>query len=192
MGASAEAPAERVRRPVSRRPEQGRSVDLDNLVRPVLAGLRDAGVFARGFPGLVALGASKVSSADTGVTIHLDAPVGWLPEAHRASGLLDVVSSVVPTDGDVDSKRAWREAVATAWTVEPVAHEVWVSAVLRTTRSLEGLMKPIIDGLEPILGRDPRGRLEFVPNDHLVTWLTFRKDVNSESALRVRVGRASG
>lgn len=43
-----------------------RRVDLDNLIRPALAGLRDAGVFTRGFPGLHGLLATKVASSQPG------------------------------------------------------------------------------------------------------------------------------
>lgn len=168
--------------------EPRRTVDLDNLVRPVLAGLRDAGVFVRGFAGLDTLVASKAFSENAGVTIWLDTPVDRPPTEQPALALTEVESDVLPTEGNLESKHAWRDAVASMWTVEPVTNDVWIDAVVRSGRSLEGLMKPIIDGLDPILGRDPRGRLEFVPNDHLVTWLRFRRDADSEAVLRVCVG----
>jgi hypothetical protein len=50
-----------------------------------------------------------------------------------------------------------------------------VEIVTNARQSLEGLLKSVIDGLEPFLGRDSRGRLEFVPNDDLIVDLTIRR-----------------
>lgn len=54
---------------LSFRLEPNRRVDLDNLVRPVLAGLRDAGVFTRGFTNLDLLVATKVAALPAGLDI---------------------------------------------------------------------------------------------------------------------------
>ena len=51
--------------------EPHRTVDLDNLIRPALAGLRDAGVFARGYRRLDAILATKTPArANHGVDIR--------------------------------------------------------------------------------------------------------------------------
>lgn len=52
--------------------ERHRTVDLDNLVRPALAGLRDPGVFTRGYRRLDALLATKTPArAKVGVDVSL-------------------------------------------------------------------------------------------------------------------------
>ena len=52
-------------------------------------------------------------------------------------------------------------------------------------------MKPVIDGLEPLLGRDPRGRLEFVPNDDKIVHLVVRRRKDAEQVLDVTAGAIS-
>lgn len=64
----------------------------------------------------------------------------------------------------------------------------WVWIQTRDRRSLEALMKPVIDGLEPLLGRDPRGRLRFVPNDHLIVWLRVTRDSHLNEELVTTAG----
>lgn len=58
----------------------------------------------------------------------------------------------------------------------------------RTTASLEAVLKPIIDGLEPFLGRDPSGRLEFVPQDDLVVWLRVTRQADLPSPIALAAG----
>jgi hypothetical protein len=57
---------------LSFRLEPHRRVDLDNLVRPALAGLRDAGVFARGFTNLDLIVATKVVALPPGLLVETD------------------------------------------------------------------------------------------------------------------------
>jgi hypothetical protein len=65
----------------------------------------------------------------------------------------------------VHDQRLWQSAVSESWGDQPaVSGAAFVDAELSTTRSLEGLLKPIIDGLTPCVGRDPRAPLEFAPN----------------------------
>lgn len=66
--------------------------------------------------------------------------------------------------------------------------DCWVEIVTNTPRSLEGLMKPVIDGLEPFLGRDPRGYLEFVPNDDKIAHLIVRRQRDLPRALELTAG----
>jgi hypothetical protein len=54
--------------------EPHRRVDLDNLVRPALAGLRDASVLARSFKGLDAIWTTKAVTDAPGVVIELRDP----------------------------------------------------------------------------------------------------------------------
>lgn len=153
--------------------EVGRArIDLDNLIRPALDALRDAGVFGRGFRDLDALVAAKAAASPVGleVTLMTAKDVGALPPPGEL--LLTVEDWGLPRDGDRVAKLRWREAIAQAWPYEPLqglpaALDIAVDTVL----SFKDLLKPIIDGLEPVLGRDPRGHLEFSPNDHLITWL---------------------
>ncbi|MDP9405978.1 MAG: hypothetical protein M3O86_05160, partial [Actinomycetota bacterium] len=50
-------------------------------------------------------------------------------------------------------------------------------------------LEVVLDALEPVLGRDQRGRdwQEFFPNDHVVTWLRVRR-VARGPALTLRLG----
>lgn len=49
----------------------------------------------------------------------------------------------------------WRGAIAQAWPHEPLkALPVGLDIAVNTTLSSKDLLKPIIDGLEPVLGRD--------------------------------------
>lgn len=169
------------------RVEPHRRVDLDNLVRPALAGLRDAGTFARGYVGLETIVATKSPNDESGLTITLAGSLE-LDAIHRPGPpLLDVDFSALPLH--VESRRLWQSAVAGAWRHRPaISAGVFVDVDLSTSRSLEGLLKPIIDGLTPCVGRDPRARLEFTPNDHLIQWLRFRR-TSGPTPLRLRLGR---
>lgn len=67
--------------------------------------------------------------------------------------------------------------------------DVWLDVAVRTQYSLEGLLKPIIDGLEPFLGRDPGASLEFTPNDDRVVWLRITRQLDLPCALVLAAGR---
>lgn len=100
--------------------------------------------------------------------------------------LLDVEFFTLPRH--VESRPLWQSTVAEAWQHRPaLSAGVFVDVNLSTSRSLEGLLKPIIDGLTPCLGRDPRAWLEFTRNDHLIQWLRFHR--TSGPTLRLRLGR---
>ena len=174
------------------RSEAGRKVDLDNLVRPALAGLRDAGVFTYGFRNLEALWATKAVSERPGLTIELDRAVarGHVPQP--GPRVLVVAHGQIPRDGDRQSKLAWRDTVDRSHTGDVMDADVWLDVAVRTHYSLEGLLKPIIDGLEPLLGRDPGASREFTPNDDRVVWLRISRQLNLASALVLAAGPLEG
>lgn len=164
---------------------RGRRVDLDNLVRPALEGLQDAGVYARGFIGLDALVATRRSGEDPHLRIELSGNAAdAVPPSPSA---LQVATTSVPSDDDAESKRRWRDAVAASRVSLLGEGEVWVDIEVATPRSLKDVLKPVLDGLEPWLGRDPRGRLEFCPRDDRVARLRVRRR-RSGDALEVRAG----
>lgn len=87
-------------------------------------------------------------------------------------------------------KFSWRLEISEQWDGSEVIQPVWVQIDVQSDRSLVDLMKPVIDGLEPILGRDPKGRLQFCPNDHLIEWLQIRR-VQAGPALTLSLGLLS-
>jgi hypothetical protein len=175
---------------LSFRLEPHRRVDLDNLVRPALAGLRDAGVFARGFTTLDLIVATKVIALPPGLLVETDEKAVLRSARSRpGTAVLCATSERMPRDEDRRSKAAWRRCVSDAFDGEPLERPCWIEIATNATRSLEALMKPVIDGLEPLLGRDPRGRLEFVPNDDKVAHLTVRRQDDLPVALAMTAGR---
>lgn len=147
-------------------------IDLDNLVRPALDALRDAGVFGRGFRDLDALVAAKTAASPVGLGVTLMPAEDVRALQPPGELLLTMEHRGLPRDGNRVSKVRWLEAIAQAWPHEPLEGlPVGLDIRVDTALSFKDLLKPIIDGLEPVLGRDPRGHLEFSPNDHLVTWL---------------------
>ena len=91
--------------------------------------------------------------------------------------LLAASSHHVPRPGDRQAKRAWRDVLAATWRGAPVDGEVWIDVALQGPRSVLGPLEVVLDALEPVLGRDARGRdwQEFFPNDDRVTWLRVRR-----------------
>lgn len=168
--------------------EPHRKVDLDNLVRPALAGLRDAGVCTRGFRDLQTLIATKRATGATGLTVALEPRENLDAIAAPGQPLVDLECSRLPIK--IDERRLWQRAAAESWGAQPpIVRAAFVDIEVASTRSLEGLLKPVIDGLTPCLGRDPRAHLEFVPNDHLITWLRIRRSTGPP--LRVRFGEVT-
>jgi hypothetical protein len=170
------------------RVEPHRRVDLDNLVRPALAGLRDAGVFTRGFANLDLLVATKTALRPPGLVVVTDEESVRNASARPGPSLLHVTSMSLPRDGDRGSKLMWRECVERRVLSPLVGNACWVEIATTSLRSLEALMKPVIDGLEPFLGRDPRGRLEFVPNDDRVVHLLLRRQPDLPAPLVLTAG----
>jgi hypothetical protein len=168
--------------------EPRRWIDLDTLVEESLAGLRDAGGWGRGFSGLDAVVATKRWGEPPGL---LAAPVASqrlaaLPPPDAAA--LDLSHDEVPRRRE--QKRALRAALAAAWGDRPpIEQSVWADVAFGATGSLLGALEPTLDCLEPVLGRDPRGRAwqEFFPNDDRIVWLRVRRDLG-EAPVRLRVG----
>lgn len=175
--------------------EPGRWIDLDTIVEETLAGLRDAGVCRRGFAGLDAMLATRRDGDRPGVAVTRVAP-GVLAN-RRAPGpvMLDATGDVLPRPGRTAAKRAWRDRLAVAWGDRPPrGAPVWVDLQLRVGGSLLGPLEPALDALEPVLGRDPRGRdwQEFFPNDHHIRWLRLRRSPTLSGQLRLRLGPLPG
>jgi hypothetical protein len=86
------------------RVEPHRRVDLDNLVRPALAGLRDAGVFTRGFANLDLLVATKTALRPPGLVVVTDEESVRNASARPGPSLLHVTSMSLPRDGNRGSR----------------------------------------------------------------------------------------
>jgi hypothetical protein len=164
-------------------------IDLDNMTRLAIDGLRDAGVVLRGGANVRTIVATKRAGTNPGLGVALV----WRPDPDIANpfggGLdLDLVADVVPGETWVDKER-WRDVVAAAWTRPPVVGPVGVEITTTRTLSLAGILKPVIDGLEPYLGQEPKGAGRLRPRDELVTWLKVMR-IDEGPVLRVRVGSA--
>jgi hypothetical protein len=169
-------------------------VDLDTLAENALAGLRDAAVLQRGLPGLDAVLATKAEGSATGLHLRA-APAGELAaSAPPGPAALDAVGVRLPGTGR-EGKRAWREALAAAWAGAPTLDgPVWAEVVLGVRGSLLTPLEPVLDALEPVLGRDPRGRdwQEFFPADDRITWLRVRRGAEGDPPVRLRLGPRAG
>lgn len=147
--------------------EPGRArIDLDNMVRLALDGLRDAGVVARGLVGVERIVATKRARTVPGLGISL----AWnaLPDDDDPlGGGADLVaaSATVPRDESPSEKLAWRDAVADAWGRPPATKAVGVDITVTKATSLAAMLKPVIDGLESYLGQEPLGRGTLRPRD---------------------------
>ncbi|UUO07876.1 hypothetical protein M4951_06065 [Blastopirellula sp. J2-11] len=165
--------------------EPYRNVDLDNLVRPAMRALKKSGFYQSGFPELNSITASKLVGQPIGVTI--ESGIQLIPEGK----LLSVESDhIPPSDPTFAWKSEWTAAIQKEWDVPVISKPIWLAISTTSVRSLVDLMKPIIDGLEPVLGRDPDGRNRFCPNDHLVNWLQIRR-VSSGAAVKLVAGMLS-
>jgi hypothetical protein len=153
----------------------GAWVDLDTLVETTAHGLRDAGALAARYAGLDLVMATKGYGPAPQATI---APVDPGPADLPGPVALAVSDRDLPRAGNRPSKRAWRERLAHAWAGQPpLEGPVWADVALGVPGSLLGPVEVILDALEPVLGRDPRGRdwQEFFPNDDRVEWLRVRR-----------------
>lgn len=170
--------------------EPGRvRIDLDNLVRLALDGLRDAGVVARVGDGVERIVATKRPRSVPGLGISLAwnaQPVDDDP--FRGSADLAATSDTVPREESPDEKLAWRDTVAAAWGRPAVTKAVGVDIGVTKTTSLAAMLRPVIDGLEPYLGREPLGRGTLRPRDEQVTWLRISRVPGLSVGLRVRAG----
>lgn len=133
-----------------------------------------------------AIWATKTVTADVGLAIALD-PAAVAAASPPGAPAAVVAHTDLPREGDRESKVAWRDAVGRQ-AVGEIAGPVWLDVAVCTGLSLAGLLSPIIDGLQALLGVDPRGRLEFVPNDDRVEWLRVSRDSRLPCALVLAAG----
>ena len=169
----------------------GTWVDLDTLVETTAQGLRDAGALEPRYRGLDGLVATKSFGSPAQARVS-PLPASLLQSPPPGPVLLDVADDVVPRPGNRDAKRAWRHQLARGWRDgPPLTGSVWAEVTLDIPGSLFGPLEVILDALEPVLGRDPRGRdwQEFFPNDDRVTWLRVRRAAGR--AVRLRMGTLS-
>lgn len=168
----------------------GHWVDLDTLTETALDGLRDAGVLPRGRRGLDALIATKAFGTPSGLRAWGRA--AGLLSARPAPGecLLDVSGPGLASSPDRAAKRSWRARVEGGWDGRPVVvGDVWVEVVHAEEGSVTRGLEALLDVLEPVLGRDPRGRpwQEFFPNDDRIVWLRVRRAASGPGR-RLRLG----
>ena len=161
---------------------------MDTLVESTIAGLRDAGVVAPRLTGLDGIVATKQFGSSPGVAIRrLQAEA--IAEPPPGSAALDVATDAVPA-ARRDAKRMWRDSLERKWGGRDVlAGAVWADVALAGSGSLLGRLEVVLDALEPVLGRDSRGRpwQEFFPNDDRIEWLRVRRDPGGP-ALRLQIG----
>lgn len=168
----------------------GKWVDLDTLLESTARGLRDAGAVGRAYRGVDAIVATKRFGAPTGVTVRgvAAAALAGPPPGDPAVTAYD---SVVPRPGNPGAKSAWRAVLAAEWDGRSVLQsEVWADVGFAVAGSLLGPLEVVLDALEPVLGRDPRGRpwQQFFPNDHRITWLRVRR-VAQGPAVSLQLGK---
>jgi hypothetical protein len=163
----------------------GRRLDVDNLARPALAALQDAGWFKRGFVGFDRIVVTK-TFGDEGLLVAVSP--GFEVSPPPSSSTVTVRHDAIPASDRREALRVWFDAVASHChraVVGPVAVEVEAG----TTLSLVGIMKPIIDGLEPVLGRDPASTSEFAPLDDRAMRLVMQRTTNGSGLVaRIRPG----
>ncbi len=150
--------------------EPKRNIDIDNLVRPAMRGLKKSGYYRNGFPNLQSISAVKQSGSPFGLVVEK----GILHVPGKCLLRLEW-GSVPPSDATTVWKTNWTSAIQKNWHEPVICEPVWLSILTTSSRSLVDLLKPVIDGLEPFLGRDPNGRNTFCPNDHLIEWLQIRR-----------------
>lgn len=167
-----------------------RWVDVDTLAEATLHGLRDAGCVPPRFAGLDAVLATKRWGDQPGAQVRAVAAPRLLRLTPPGPQILEATAADVPRPGNRDAKRAWRDVLAAAWPGSAVEGDVWIDVALQGPRSLLGPLEVVLDALEPVLGRDPRGRdwQEFFPNDDRVTWLRCRR-VAAGPALALHLGQ---
>lgn len=165
------------------------SKDIDNLITPVLESARDAGWIERGFANL-----GSVTATKSGVE---DAAVGAIVTPHQmppslVTNRMGILIEVPLTSLDADTVK-WtlydRSLELFSQRPElrfppqfPMLMEIRVTVSNAGRRkSLQALMKPCIDGMEPLLGHPdnllpiPREQLNrrLAPQDEMVIALAF-------------------
>lgn len=171
----------------------GAWVDIDTLVESTLGGLRDAGTLSPRLAGLDAIVATRHEHPHPGAELTFPSAAALRRRRLPGPVLLDVAWDRVPRPGNRDHKRGWRARIAAQWDARPVlTGEVWAEISLGVRGSLLGPLEVAVDALEPVLGRDPRGRSwqEFFPNDHHIAWLRVQR-TPALPGVRLRLGPLS-
>jgi hypothetical protein len=171
--------------------EPDRWIDLDTLTEEALAGLRDGGLLAARFAELDAFLAEKRVGTKPGLRIRPEPARVVAAVAPPGPCLVDVAGDVLPRPGRREEKARWRDLLAAGWGDRPpLSGDVWAEVRLGTARSLVTSLEPALDALEPILGRDPRGRdwQRFFPNDDRIVWLRVQREPLGPP-IRLRLGR---
>ncbi len=164
-------------------------IDLDNMVRLALDALRDTGTVPRGLVGIETIVATKRAGRTPGLGTSVVWTAGpFVDNPFAGEPDLVVTHSSVPRDESAAEKDAWRDAVAAAWRGAPARKALGLDIAVTRQTSVAAMLKPVIDGLEPYLGRAPRGRGRLRPLDEQVTWLRISRQRGLPVALRVRAG----
>lgn len=100
--------------------EPGRKVDLDNLVRPAMRGLKKGGFYSDGFRGLHKLNATKVFSETPGLVVETGSLPTPSPSLFNASS-----DCVPPSDDTAQWKQDWTSTVADAYHGSEVEEPSW-------------------------------------------------------------------
>ncbi|MHC2068152.1 hypothetical protein ACYFX5_11805 [Bremerella sp. T1] len=162
--------------------EPNRNVHLDNLVRPAMHALKRAGYYHDGFRELNSIAATRAWNEPEGLVVES----GFLNQPRGE--VLDIEwRSVPPSESAGDWKQEWTNAIAESYNSPPISQPAWVAITTTSRRSLVDLLGPIINGLEPLLGRDPAGSNPFSPNANLIQWLHVRR-VEAGEPLRLVAG----
>lgn len=146
-------------------------------------------MFARGYRRLDAILATKTPArAHLGVDVQ-PATADAVAAVNRPTNAQVVVAHAgMPSEGTAKASD-WRETVRRQQIT--IHGPVWIDIAVSTGLSLEGLLKPIIDGLDPILGVDPPATLEFTPNDDRVEWLRIHRQPYLPCAIVLAAGSTS-
>lgn len=164
--------------------------DIDNLLTPILESARDSGWVDRGFANLGSVTAQKVGVANAELAGAVVTPHTMPPTL--AASRMGVVVEVPVTGFDVDTVK-WalydrsfslfqRRPELRFPPQSPISMEIRVTVSNAGRRkSLQALMKPCIDGMEPLLGHpynllpEPRESLRrrLAPQDEMVLGLSF-------------------
>ena len=164
--------------------------DLDNMLTPLLESARDSGWVKRGFGELGSVTARKVAVSEeskAGVRIRwqTNVPLSF----GKRTGIL-VESELTSLDADTVKWDLYEKAFELYELrsdlrfppLYPILLDIHVTVNNEQRRkSIQALMKPYIDGLEPILGHpdnllpQPRKQLQrrLAPQDEMVVVLTF-------------------
>ncbi len=173
--------------------------DLDNMLTPLLAAARDAGWLERGFNRLGSVTARKVAVSDVGEVGALITPHSSLPQFDKdETGVL--IKTELNSLDESSVKWTLYDCAFDLCTCQPELRfpplsplSIDIRVVVNDDdrrKSIQALMKPCIDGLEPILGHPDN--LPPVPREQLRRRLAPQDEMVLSLAIHVRGGISSG